>query len=250
MVAPGHRRPAVEAVRLYLRENPPPKAPAAPSPEIKARSYSALYVTPILACIHQAIKPGYEHRVFVKTFGADASGILEGDLYRCVTALLLHQDWSHVVNNMAGLLLFGTVTVSACGWGVAWMLVLFSGAAGNLITALWYRQDHISIGASTAVFGALGLCVAFNLWRYARSVRPTWRMWLPLAAGLALLGFLGGSPHTDLMAHLAGFFCGLALGAAYGAFFTRPPGFAAQCAAAAAAIVVVIVSWLWGGYWS
>jgi rhomboid protease GluP len=247
-VLPPHHRKALKTIALYLKENPsvPPTEHNDGAPGVI--TWSALFVAPVLAVIHWAIHPGYEQQVFIAGLGADAGKIVSGELYRCVTALLLHSDWAHVVSNMAGMMLFGTVAASACGWGVGWLMILLSGALGNLLTALWYRQDHVAIGASTAVFGALGICVAMNLWRYARHSERSWRMWLPLAGGLALLGFLGGSPHTDLMAHLSGFGCGMMIGAGYGACRRRPWKAHIQILAATAAMGMIVLSWLWGMY--
>lgn len=244
-----YRQPAIKAVALYLKENPPP----AVAGHIIVGSgtgttYSALYILPFLALIHWAIVPGYEHQVFVDAFGADARQIIGGGIHRCITALLLHKDWPHVFNNIAGLALFGTVAASICGWGVGWFMILLSGAVGNMFTALWYRQAHIAIGASTAVFGALGLCIALNLWRRARAPQTSWRMWLPLAGGFALLGFLGSSPHSDLMAHLSGFFAGMMIGGGYGGLFRKTPGFGVQCTCAVTGFTVIAVCWLYGVY--
>ena len=241
-----HRRDAIKAISLYLTENSPQTSTDQTIEAPVLTTWSALYIAPILALVHWAIRPGYEHRVFVKLLGADAERIVFGELYRCVTALFLHQDWPHVVNNMAGMLLFGTVAASACGWGVGWLMILLSGALGNLLTALWYGQAHLAIGASTAVFGALGVCVALNLWLYARKSRRSWRMWMPLAAGLALLGFLGGSPHSDLMAHLTGFGCGGAIGALNGWWRPRPMQSGVQWIAGMAGMGIIALSWIWG----
>lgn len=241
-----HRRSALKVISLYLQENPSHQAGDSPPAFIGHTTWSAFFIAPVLALIHWAIAPGYEHRIFVEQLGADAWRIVSGDLYRCVTALLLHKDWPHVLNNMAGAVLFGTVAASACGWGMGWLMILLSGAFGNLLTALWYRQDHLAIGASTSVFGALGICVALNLWRYARKTHRTWRMWLPLAGGLALLGFLGGSPHSDLMAHLAGFGCGVLIGGVYGGFRREPWKGPVQLVAAVVGVAMVVSSWFWG----
>jgi membrane associated rhomboid family serine protease len=245
-VPPSHRRKALRAISLYLKENPPPPSTGRTTAAPGVTTWSALYIAPILGVIHWAIQPGYEQQVFVERLGADAEQIVSGGLYRCVTALFLHKDWLHVVNNMVGVLLFGTVAASVCGWGVGWLMILISGALGNLLTAVWYRQDHLAIGASTAVFGALGICVALNLWWYARLSYRSWRMWLPLAGGLGLLGLLGTSPHSDLMAHLAGFGCGLLIGAAYGACRLRPWKVGVQFIAAAAGMGMIALSWIWG----
>jgi membrane associated rhomboid family serine protease len=244
-----HRQPAIKAVALYLKENPPPaSAGRFIAGSGAGTTCSALYILPFLALIHWAIMPGYEHQVFVGAFGADARQIVEGGIHRCITALLLHKDWPHVINNIAGLALFGTVAASICGWGVGWFMILLAGATGNMVTALWYRQAHIAIGASTAVFGALGICIALNLWRHARVPKTSWRMWLPLAGGLALLSFLGSSPHSDLMAHLSGFVMGVMIGGGYGGLIRKLPGLGVQCASAVAGVALIAVSWLYGVY--
>lgn len=250
LVSSIHRRRAVRAVALYLQENPT-RETGRQGPEISGvKTYSALYIAPLLAVIHGAVRPGYEHQVFVRTFGADAGAIAAGSLYRCVTALLLHANWPHVVNNMVALTLFGTVAASSCGWGVGWLMILMAGVAGNLITAFWYQQGHVAIGASTAVFGAVGICCALNLWRHMRKAQPSWRMWLPLGAGMALLGLLGTSVHSDLMAHLWGFVSGLIIGGAYGWRYVLPPGAAVQAGAALMGAATIVISWLYGIYFA
>ena len=97
------------------------------------------------------------------------------------------------------------------------------------------RRDFVSIGASTAVFGALGaLAVLPQLRR---------RAWVPLGAGMALLAFLGTSGRSDLAGHLCGFAAGVALGAGASRL---PPlrSRAAQAALALAVAAVPVLAWL------
>ena len=71
------------------------------------------------------------------------------------------------------------------------------------------RRRSPSVGASTAVFTALGLLAAYS-WRerHLMAQRPAQR-YGPLFAGVILLGWLGTSgEHTDVMAHLLGFAVG------------------------------------------
>lgn len=255
-VEPEQRAAAVEAVSLYLKENPPRPARQQTLIAKGVRTHSALYIAAILALIHILIPPGTEHDRFVSRFGADAAHIVAGDLYRCATALLLHADIPHLLGNLAGLIIFGTATASLCGWGLGWAMILATGIAGNLVTAWWYGHDHLAIGASTAVFGAMGICTALSLWndRHPASygTQRLWRRWMPLAGGLALLGLLGTSPHADLMAHLSGFGLGLAMGGA-GVLMSRHLAYRTpawlQWTAAVAATAVVALCWLRGmGY--
>jgi membrane associated rhomboid family serine protease len=144
--------------------------------------------------------------------------VARGEWWRVVTALTLHGDVPHVLANLWVGLLFGGLLVPAFGQGVTWLSVLAAGAAGNALNALVYwPADHQSLGASTAVFGALGLLVGDALWFLLRrrTGRSWWRWVLPLGAGLSLLAYLGageGKSSVDVMAHLWGFAAGLPLG--------------------------------------
>ncbi len=238
------RGPAQRAIAAYLSENQPPiSIPTLKGPGSQ-RTFSAVFIAIFLAAIHGAIGP--DQQPFFSTFGSDAAQIMDGQLYRCVTALLLHSDWSHLIGNAAFTLLFGTATASVYGWGIGWLLILISGAAGNLATAWWYKSNHLSVWASTAVFAALGICTATALWLRWRQRSGTWRTWMPLAGGLALVGWLGTSPRADLIAHFFGFCFGMLAGATYLTCIGRRFAWPAQAAACTVAILAVGASLAWG----
>jgi membrane associated rhomboid family serine protease len=166
---------------------------------------------------------------------ADAAAILRGECWRAVTALTLHGDAGHVAGNavLGGLLL--ALLARSIGPGLASALVLLSGAAGTLAAAGVMRQNFVSIGASTAAFGAVGSLAALP--RHGR------RAWIPLGGGLALLAFLGTSKRADLTGHLCGFVCGVLAGATVSLL---PPlrNRAAQALLAVAAGWVPVAAWL------
>ena len=113
---------------------------------------------------------------------------------------------------MAGALFLSAV-FRAFGFGVGGALALAAGALGNLANAFVQAPSHATIGASTAVFGALGLLVgrALALRRTPLRGRPAW---LPIGAALALLAMLGTEgQRVDLWAHGLGLAAGVVLGA-------------------------------------
>jgi membrane associated rhomboid family serine protease len=138
--------------------------------------------------------------------------------WRPFTALFLHSDFPHLLGNVLGGALFGTLVVRSIGPLIGLTAILASGTLGNTLNAFFhFPDDHRSLGASTAVFGALGILAALGsleLFRHPRTL-PWRRIVAPLLGGLILLGWMGGgSPGslTDVGAHIAGFLCGLALG--------------------------------------
>jgi membrane associated rhomboid family serine protease len=135
--------------------------------------------------------------------------------WRPLTSLFLHADLEHLAGNVALGTLFGLWCGHSLGKWRGWLLMLAAGAVGNFFNILVRRgEDFASLGASTAVFGALGLLTGAGLWHSLRHPdrRGLLRTFAPLVAGLVLLSWLGiGGPRTDVSAHFLGFAAGLVL---------------------------------------
>lgn len=149
-----------------------------------------------------------------------------GEWWRPFTGLFLHADIGHLVGNLVGGAIFGALVARLIGPLLGWTVILASGTLGNLITsALTYPQPFNSIGASTAVFAALGILSGVGIAETLRErVRLPWlRILAPVLAGIILLGWLGGgnTPQTDVLGHVFGFGSGLAAGALVGALESK-----------------------------
>jgi membrane associated rhomboid family serine protease len=216
LVPAGRLTAAVHELHLYEEENrswPPPSPAARPLTE---NTLATLSVLVLLATFYNITRldfslPGTSSPDWMDLGNANPSQIKDGEWWRLVTALTLHANWLHLFSNLS---IGGIFIVSLCrelGSGLAWSLILGSGVLGNLVNALVQPQDHRSVGASTAVFGVVGILAALSMVRYRNRARKRWL--LPAAAALALLALLGTEgEHTDLGAHLFGFVSGLGLG--------------------------------------
>ena len=189
----------------------------------------------------------------IELFGVDwlRVGALEskagaaGEWWRAVTALTLHLDQEHLLGNLLFGIGIGVLAGRMFGPGCAWLGILLSGAAANMIDMLVSPTGHRAVGASTAVFAALGLLAGFG-WSERRNLRDRrFYRWAPLFAGVCLLALLGaGSEHVDVLGHLLGFVTGTVVGGVFaraGLPRTRSAAFQRWTGAIAAALL--------GGAW-
>lgn len=175
----------------------------------------------------------------------DGELIREGEWWRAITALTLHGGQRHLLGNLGFGALFGYFAGRLLGSGVAWLAILAAAVTANTLNTLLLDAAHRAVGASTAVFAALGL-VAGYVWRARFMIQDRWPYRIgPIVGGIALLAYTGtGDENTDIGAHLAGFACGFIAGI----FLTRLqnffPGLSLQRICGAAAIGVLTVAWI------
>ena len=168
-----------------------------------------------------------------------------GEWWRTITALTLHSDARHIVGNLVFGVFFGFFAGRLMGSGVAWLAIVAAAATGNAANTLLLESAHRSIGASTAVFAALGL-IAGYVWRGRFMAQDRWSYRLgPIVGGLALLMFTGtGDEKTDIGAHLLGFVCGFLAGMLLIALGPVPTDRRAQTTAGVIAVFLVVTGWL------
>lgn len=224
LVPAGGEDHLTRQIELYIEESRhwPPLNPEIPEPHPGYYAAMTWLAALVLSWLVQVRWPAVEEIGM-----ASSEAIQGGEWYRAFTALFLHGDIGH----LAGNLLFGAVFLHLVARHVgtvrAWLAVLFAGIVGNLLNAfIQLGETHYSIGASTAVFGAIGVLVMLPVGFAARHApRRLRRIWvLPLLVGFAFLAWFGtGSARTDTSAHLMGFLSGLPVGLAMGLLVRTEP---------------------------
>lgn len=235
---------ALNAVEQYNKENPELQKTEDPLYYKYQRTFTGIWVSILLIACHVAIAMGDKSDLFVNTYGSSAFHILHGELYRSVTSLMLHADPLHLMGNIAGIAIFGTAVCTIMGWGVGWLMILATGMVGNLTNALLYKSGHISVGASTAIFGAIGMLSAHQFFKKFKQPGQKIKAVLPLSCGLALLGILGSGAHSDVMAHLFGFLAGIVLGSLYSLFVKGPKAKGYQAGSLLLTFGLLAMAWL------
>jgi membrane associated rhomboid family serine protease len=205
-------------LRSYELESiPVPPPPEPPRPHPHAARGCLVYVA-VLVGVALAISNGWWRLDAFELGELDAGAVQHGQWWRAWTALTLHLDSAHLAANLGAGIWFGYLAAAQIGSGSSWLLIVTGAALANLFEALFGPATHRAVGASTAVFTALGLLAA-HAWRTRLHIAQRWALrWAPLVAGAVLLGWFGSGGEsndgesTDIVAHALGFLVGGLLG--------------------------------------
>lgn len=139
----------------------------------------------------------------------------DGQFYRLFTAMFLHADTQHLINNMLMLALGGAIVEHYTGHAFYFFLYMLSGLFGNMISMAYEIQNRlswVSVGASGAIMGLVGFIVVWILVNRKTFIRSR-----NLLIRLALLGifvieacFFQKGANTA--AHTGGLITGAVLG--------------------------------------
>lgn len=165
-------------------------------------------------------------------------GVAEGQWYRLLTSVFLHEAVAHIALNMLALWFLGPALEAALGRLRFVTLYLLSGLAGSALFYLVAKPTEGALGASGAIFGLFG-ATAVLMRRLNYDMRPVLVL---LGLNLAITFTLDGIAWQG---HIGGLVVGTAV--AYG-FVHAPRGKkrapVQQAVAAAALVAVVAVVWI------
>jgi membrane associated rhomboid family serine protease len=171
-------------------------------------------------------QPGTSHPV----------GVAQGEWYRLLTAMFLHQQPMHIAFNMLSLWWLGPPLEAALGRLRYVALYLLSGLGGSALTYLLAPQDQPSLGASGAIFGLLG-ATAVLVRRMNYSMRP---VMIVLALNLVITFTW---PNIAWQAHVGGLVTGAVV--AYAMVHAPRERRDLVQAATCAVVLVAIVAAVW-----
>jgi membrane associated rhomboid family serine protease len=135
----------------------------------------------------------------------------QGQYYRLVSSLFLHGGLLHLFFNSYALYLFGTIVESVFGSHRFAVVYFISGLVGAILTQVFY-PSVVSVGASGAIFGLIGLLFASGLRKNnpKRLTPVTGSALLPMIIMNLLLGFT--VPGINNIAHIGGLATGFISG--------------------------------------
>ncbi len=232
-------------IEQSLAEGGAGDAGAADGPVRGGGALGAILYGAVLLAVAYAVGRSFLGVDWLDAGAVDASPGRRGEWWRAVTSLTLHLGPEHLLGNLLFGIAAGMLVSRQLGGGLAWLGILVAGAFANLVEVAIAPASYSAVGASTAVFAALGI-LSGRAWR-ARAGTP--RRWLqraaPLAAGVGLLALLGsGKHHVDVLGHALGFVVGVGCGAlSLVGGLARRAGRRTQVGAGAVALALVAIAW-------
>ncbi|HIQ04231.1 MAG TPA: rhomboid family intramembrane serine protease [Anaerolineae bacterium] len=220
------RQAAATALRS-LQTPPQERGVRVPLPRQVSRPYAtyALLAVNVLIWLAMTVSGGSENADVLLRFGAKYGPlIVAGEYWRLLTSMFLHIGILHLGFNSYALYIFGPQVEALYGHSRFLVLYFAAGLFGSVLSFAF--DPHLSAGASGAIFGLIGVLIAF-LRHHREMLGEFGRRQLVsilMVAGYNLLfGFL--NQGIDNWAHAGGFIAGLALGWALAPDYELvPPG--------------------------
>jgi rhomboid protease GluP len=240
LVSPDDAVRASQELDSYRQENRPRARAVPPRLHSGALLAAAGYALVLFICSVASTRSLF-HFDWYDAGVLDGVAVRAGQWWRALTALTLHADLGHLTANAGFGALFGVLVARVYGGGAGWLLVLAAATVANLLNAAWMPAGRVSIGASTAVFAALG-ALAVHRWPASTRLARAGLRGGSIVAALVLLALLGtGDANTDIAAHALGFASGALLAVPLRRF--PPRRGRVQWVLGAAAVLLIAAAW-------
>jgi rhomboid protease GluP len=165
---------------------------------------------------------GSQNSDVLRAFGAnDGWQILEGQTWRLFTSMFLHIGLMHLLFNAYALFIFGIEMERLYGPDRFITVYILAGLFGSLASFAWRGPLTLSAGASGAIFGIIGMNLAFFMIHrqtFGQFGRQRMMNTLVIVGINLVLGF--SAYNIDNMAHLGGLIAGFAMGYALAPRYT------------------------------
>ena len=139
-----------------------------------------------------------------------SSNIINGEIWRIITPIFLHADIYHLVTNLFGILVFGSIVEKKLGTANFLIIYIFSGTFGNILS--FYFSPFTGVGSSGSVFGILA-CLVLYFYVNKNKFGNIGKEYLISITTIIIISLFFGfiSTGIDNAAHLGGMLAGFVI---------------------------------------
>lgn len=142
--------------------------------------------------------------------------VLDGQVYRLISAMFLHVYFMHIFGNLITTFMFLSRIEYTFGWVKTLIIYLVCGICGNIFSVLC-SATGVKAGASTALFGIIGIIIGYIIinWNGLDLIGPAMKCQIWCTALLIIIFIFIFTPSSseglsiDYYGHLGGFLAGV-----------------------------------------
>lgn len=177
----------------------------------QAKVTSVLMIINIIVFILMTLSGGSENIENLIRFGANSKILVaEGEWWRLFTASFIHIGFFHILFNMYFFYSLGPVFERLFGSMNFLIIYLIAGIFGNLLSFAFGSPYTVSAGASTSLYGMLGLAIGLMAtYRDDEIIRSFGASFISVVVINVIYSLL--APGVGIYGHLGGFVAGFLL---------------------------------------
>lgn len=177
----------------------------------QAKVTSALMIINVIVFVLMSLSGGSESIENLIRFGANSKILVgEGDWWRLFTASFIHIGFFHIMFNMYFLYNIGPIFERLYGSVGFLIIYLVCGIFGNLVSYAFGDVYTVSAGASTSLYGLLGIAIGMMLvYRDDAILHSFGASFVSIVVINVIYSFL--MPGVGVLGHLGGFVGGFIL---------------------------------------
>lgn len=177
----------------------------------QAKVTSGLMIINIIVFILMTLSGGSENIENLIRFGANSKILVaEGEWWRLFTASFIHIGFFHILFNMYFFYSLGPVFERLFGSMNFLIIYLIAGIFGNLLSFAFGSPYTVSAGASTSLYGMLGLAIGLMAtYRDDEIIRSFGASFISVVVINVIYSLL--APGVGIYGHLGGFVAGFLL---------------------------------------
>ncbi|MBE6184318.1 rhomboid family intramembrane serine protease [Bacillus ginsengihumi] len=154
--------------------------------------------------------PYLPHDFIFQYFAGVNLYIARGELWRLITPIFVHRNFSHLLWNSCSIILLGPFLENILGKWKFTFVYIGCGLFANIASYLFLPRTYIHVGASGAIFGLLGMY--FMILIFSKGSLPAIYQKTILTVVLLSIVITFLQPGTNVVAHLFGLIIGVLLG--------------------------------------
>ncbi|WP_311532386.1 rhomboid family intramembrane serine protease [uncultured Anaerococcus sp.] len=177
----------------------------------QAKVTSALMIINVIVFVLMSLSGGSESIENLIRFGANSKILVgEGDWWRLFTASFIHIGFFHIMFNMYFLYNIGPIFERLYGSVGFLIIYLVCGIFGNLVSYAYGDVYTVSAGASTSLYGLLGIAIGMMVvYRDDAILHSFGASFVSIVVINVIYSFL--MPGVGVLGHLGGFVGGFIL---------------------------------------